>query len=135
MIIHLHIIGITMILLAIIHAVFPRYFHWKKQLHHLSLINRQLMYVHTFFIALFVFFIGLLCLTSSFDLLTTTLGKKLCLGLSLFWFIRLYFQFFVYSPLLWKRKVRETIIHILFVLLWTYFASVFFIAHLNNNPG
>ena len=83
--IHLKVIGILFILLSFIHFIFPSYFKWKEELVHLSLINRQLMYVHTFFIALVVFMIGLLCLTSSKDLMTTTLGRKIALGLTIFW--------------------------------------------------
>ena len=98
----------------------------------LSLINRQMMYVHTFFIALIVFLMGLLCLTSSTELLETNLGKKLSLGLFMFWATRLYIQFFVYSSILWRGKKIETIIHILFSFLWTYFITVFFIAYWQN---
>ena len=55
----LKIIGVLLIALALLHAFFPRYFQWKKELSGLKLINRQMMYVHTFFIALAVFLMGL----------------------------------------------------------------------------
>jgi len=71
---HLKIIGSLLILLATLHLAFPKYFNWKQELSSLSLFNRQLMYVHTFFIAFVVLLMGLLCLTSSTDLVTTTLG-------------------------------------------------------------
>ena len=56
----LKLIGITMIVLGMVHAVFPRYFDWRNELSSLNLINRQLMYVHTFFIALVVVMMGAL---------------------------------------------------------------------------
>lgn len=122
---HLEIIGIILILLAAIHIAFPQYFNWKKELGSLRLINRQMMYVHTFFIAFTVFLMGLLCLTSAPELTLTPLGKKISLGLSLFWLTRLLFQFFGYSSLLWKGKNIETIVHITFTCLWIYFSIVF----------
>jgi len=122
---HLEIIGIILILLAAIHIAFPQYFNWKKELGSLRLINRQMMYVHTFFIAFTVFLMGLLCLTSATELTFTPLGKKISLGLSLFWVTRLLFQFFGYSSLLWKGKNFETIVHITFTCLWIYFSIVF----------
>lgn len=125
MTIHLHIIGTLLILLALIHIIFPKYFNWNKELSRVSLINRQMMTVHTFFVALIVFLMGLLCITSSTELIETNLGKKIAFGLSLFWVIRLFFQFFVYSKKLWKGKKFETTIHILFSMLWIYFSSVF----------
>jgi hypothetical protein len=97
----------------------------------LSLINRQLMGVHTFFIALVVLLIGVLCLSSAHELIDTALGKKLSLGLGLFWTIRLAIQFFGYSPVLWKGKTFETTMHILFSVLWVYLSSIFLFVYFN----
>jgi len=123
--IHFKIIGILLMILALAHIFFPKYFKWKEELKSLSLINRQMMTVHTFFIAFVVFLMGLLCLTSTIDLTQTNLGKTISLGFGIFWATRLFFQFFVYSPKLWKGKTFETIIHILFSLLWIYLSGVF----------
>src|ERR1700733_6501317 len=112
---HLIIIGILLIALALLHIIFPKYFNWEEELSSLSLINRQMMTVHTFFISLVVFLMGLLCLTSSNELIGTNLGKKISLGLGIFWITRLFIQFFVYSTKLWKGKTFETTVHILFI--------------------
>ena len=130
--IHIQIIGTLLIVLSLIHVIFPRYFNWKSELQHLSLINRQMMTVHTFFIALTVFLIGLLCVTSASELIVTSLGKKISLGLAVFWTIRLFTQIFIYSPKLWKGKTFETIIHIIFSLFWTYLSVVFFTIYYTN---
>lgn len=124
------IIGGLFILLALLHFFFPEYFNWKKELGSLSLINRQMMYVHMFFIAFGVFLLGLLCLTSSDALLNTTFGRRVSLGLAVFWTVRLYVQLFVYSTKLWKGKALETIIHILFSLFWAYVSTIFILAYL-----
>lgn len=129
---HLKIIGYISIGLALAHVVFPRYFQWEKDLQGVSLINRQLMFVHTFFIAFVVFLMGIFCLWSSKDLIETRLGNQIVFGLFLFWGVRLYFQFFVYSPKLWRGKIFETIVHIVFSLIWTYFVVVFFIIYINK---
>ena len=118
--IHYKIIGILLIALALIHIFFPKYFNWNEELKSLSLINRHMMTVHTFFIALTVFLMGVLCFTSSSELVETNLGKKISLGLGIFWTFRLFIQFFGYSNDLWKGKKFETLIHIVFSLLWTF---------------
>lgn len=123
--IHLIIVGIIFILLAFIHIVFPKYFEWEKEFRSLSLANRQIMKIHTVFIALTVFLMGLLCLTSANDLMETSLGKKIILGLAIFWTTRLVFQFFGYSSKLWKGKIFETSVHIIFSFLWIYISFVF----------
>ena len=124
---HLKIIGFLLIALSLVHVIFPSYFKWKKELSSLSLINRQMMWVHTFFIALVVFLMGLICLTSSNEIIGTTLGKRLSLGFCIFWTIRLLIQFFGYSSKLWKGKKIETAVHILFSMLWVYLSIVFFL--------
>lgn len=127
---HLKIIGVLLMLLALLHVIFPKYFKWKDELSLVSHINRQMMYVHAFFIALIVFLIGMLCMTSATELTTTKFGKRISLGLGIFWATRLFFQFFVYSQLLWKGKKFETTVHILFSLLWTYLSAVFCLTYL-----
>lgn len=122
---HFEIIGILLMMLAFIHIIFPKYFKWKEDLKSLSLINRQMMTIHTFFIALTVFLMGLLCFSSANELENTRLGKSICLGLGIFWLIRLFIQFFGYSKELWQGKVFETTVHVLFSLLWTYLSVVF----------
>ena len=126
---HLHITGVLLAILAMIHFFFPRYFNWKQQLGLISTINRQMMYVHTFFIFLVILGMGLLCLTSANELLTTKLGRRVCLGIGVFWTARLFIQFFGYSSELWRGKRFETAIHILFSIFWIYFSTVFILAY------
>jgi hypothetical protein len=129
--IHFKITGVLLIALALFHIVFPKYFNWDKELKSLSLINRQMMVVHSFFIALTVFLMGLLCLTSSRELIETKLGKKISLGLAIFWTVRLVIQFFGYSNDLWKGKKFETFMHIIFSFLWTYLSIIFLKTYFN----
>jgi hypothetical protein len=119
------IIGFVLILLAFVHSIFPKYFNWVNELRKVSLINKQMMYVHTFFIALILFLMGILCLTSSVDLIETKLGQRVSLGLGIFWIARLFVQFFGYSSNLWKGKKPETTVHVVFLLLWMYLATLF----------
>jgi len=123
--IHYKIIGVLLIALALVHVIFPKYFNWKEELKSISPINRQMMIVHTFFIALVVFLMGLLCLTSTTELIETKLGKTISLGLGIFWTIRLFIQFFGYSTELWKGKTFETVVHIFFSFLWAYLSVIF----------
>ena len=129
---HLKIIGLLLIGLAIVHVIFPAYFNWKKELKSLSLINIQMMYVHTFFVAFVVFLMGLLCFFCAYDIINTRLGRQLALGLFIFWGLRLLFQFFVYSPKLWRSKRFETIMHIVFSILWIYLTTIFLLIYLRK---
>jgi hypothetical protein len=126
---HLEVIGVLLIALALVHVGFPRYFNWEGELKPLSLINRQMVYVHTLFVALVVFLMGALCLTSAPELISSSLGKKVSLGLGLFWLARLLVQFFGYSAELWRGKRFETSVHVIFILLWSYLSAVFLLVY------
>ena len=122
---NLKIIGVLQIGLALLHAFFPRYFRWKEELSGLSLVSRQMMYVHTLFIGLMVLLMGVLCVTSTTELVSTKLGNRVCLGLALFWITRLMIQFFGYSSELWRGKSFETAIHVTFSVLWVYLTATY----------
>jgi hypothetical protein len=122
---NLKIAGVFLMAVALMHVVFPKRFNWEVELSSLSLMNKQMMQVHTFFVAFTVFLMGLFCLTSASDLVKTPLGNKLALGLGIFWAVRLFIQFFIYSSELWKGKTFETLMHIVFSLLWAYLSIVF----------
>lgn len=129
--VHLKIIGYLLMLLALIHVVFPKYFNWKNELKGLSLMNRQMMMVHTFFIALTVFLMGSILVLESKELIETNLGRKIILGFAIFWSIRLFMQLFVYSPKLWRGKKVETVIHVFFTCFWIYISIVTWSIYIN----
>lgn len=124
----IQITGILFILLALIHVIFPRYFKWKEELAGLSLINKQMMEVHTFFIALVVLLMGGLCVFFPLELQETTIGKAISAGLCIFWGLRLLIQIWWYSPQLWKGKLFESAIHVLFTIFWIWCTLLFFFA-------
>lgn len=128
--IQIKITGILLMLLALGHIVFPKYFNWKEDLKLLSLINRQMMIVHTFFVAFMVFLMGMLCWVAAEELINTKLGKLISLGFAIFWTARLVIQFFGYSSELWKGKTFETVVHILFSGLWIYLSGLFWLNYL-----
>lgn len=129
--VHLRVIGVLLCLLSLIHIGFAKRFNWGEELKPLSLINKQMMEVHTFFVALTVMLIGLLCWFYADNLVNSAFGRVIAMGLGIFWGIRLLFQFFVYSPKLWRGKPFETTMHIIFSLLWIYLTFVFVTVGLN----
>ncbi|WP_257670510.1 hypothetical protein [Parapedobacter tibetensis] len=93
---------------------------------------KTMMLVHVFFIALTVFMMDLLCVVHTEDLITTSMGKAISLGLGIFWIIRLLIQFFGYASELWRGKAFETTVHVVFSLLWIYFSAVFLLVAISR---
>ena len=132
LVLQLELAGWLLVGLALVHAIFPRYFDWRNELRPLSLINRQMVQVHTFFIALTVGLMGVLCLVATEDLVTTPLGRLICLGLGIFWLVRLVVQLLWYSPALWRGKPFETVVHVVFIGLWSYLGGLFCFIYFTN---
>lgn len=129
---HIKIVGSFLIALSLMHIIIPKYFKWEKELASLSLITKQIFYVHTFFIAFTVLLMGLLCIKYSHELVYDPFGRVISLGLFGFWLTRLIFQFLVYSPNVWRGKRFETVMHVVFAITWTYFTGVFLFSYLNQ---
>ena len=130
--IHLKVVGSLLILLSLMHIIIPKYFKWERELTSVSLITKQILYVHTFFIAFIVLLMGLLCLNYSHQLVYDAFGRIISLGLFGFWLTRLIFQFLVYSPKVWRGKRFETVMHVVFAATWLYFSAVFLLTYLEG---
>ncbi len=111
--------GLALLGLTLLHLVFPRRFQWKTDLAQLTLLNRQIFYVHTLFLCLVLIWMGLLAVLDPGALLTPSpLARWVNAGTAGFWLARLVIQFFGYSAELWRGKRLETFVHYAFSLLW-----------------
>ncbi len=127
--IHLQIVGCLLVLLGLSHAFMNRYFGWRKELAGISLLTRQIFYVHTFFIALGVILGGAVSLALPAELLSPApLNRAILAGMAFFWLCRLLTQFFVYDGALWRGNPARTGIHIAFSLLWSYVTVTYSLA-------
>jgi hypothetical protein len=55
----------------------------------------------------------------------TPAGSWMAWSFSAFWALRLYCQWFVYSPALWRGRRLETAVHAAFTVIWTLLAALF----------
>jgi len=92
----------------------------------LSAINRQIFHTHTFFICLVLAMMGTLCVFYTPLLIAPSpLARVVLCGLTLFWAVRLVFQWFVYEWSHWLGRRLYTFIHITFTLVWTYYTATY----------
>jgi hypothetical protein len=122
----LRLAGAGLLLLALLHAFFPRRFRWREGLAGLSLLDRQLFHVHTLFVAVTVAFFGVLSIVAADALAAggTLLGVLLG-GFAAFWLLRLAVQLFVFDRALWRGDRLRTALHVLATLLWAYLAALY----------
>jgi hypothetical protein len=125
----LEIVGTLQLALSLAHLGFARHFAWREELQRVSLLTRQVFWVHTGFLMLVLAGFGSLSLFYADDLLTRSpLARAVLGGQSVFWGVRWYCQFFVYRPELWRGNRLNTFAHIFFAGLWTIFTATYLIA-------
>jgi hypothetical protein len=122
----LQLAGVGLILLAGLHLTFARRFNWREELARLSLLNRQIFLVHTFFVCLVLTLMGALSAFGSALLLAgTPLARLILGGFAVFFGARLACQWFVYDTALWRGHRFNTAMHILFSVLWLYLTGLY----------
>jgi hypothetical protein len=123
---HLQIVGVLLLTLGSGHFFFGRYFGWNEELASLSLLTRQVFFVHSFFIALILALLGICSVFYADTLLTpNALSPVLLAGIVVFWVSRLLVQLFVYDSRIWRGRRFYTAMHIVFSLMWTYFVATY----------
>ena len=117
--------GALIVAVALMHFAFPRRFDWHRELARLSLLNRQIFWVHTLFVVLVLALQGALLLAMPDALLgDTPLARAIWIGLLVFWGVRLYAQWFIYDPALWRGQRLETCMHCAFTAVWAFLTAV-----------
>lgn len=123
---HLKIVGGMMLALAVAHLYFPKRFGWRAELADVSLLTRQIFYVHCFFICLVLVMFGILSsIYTGLLIQPSPLARIILVALTVFWGARLLIQLFVYDVKLWKGNRFNTVMHVLFTLMWSYYVSVY----------
>lgn len=99
----LRLAGLSILLLALLHAVFWWSLNWRTEVERLSPLNARVFAVHTFFVALVLFGLGLLSLLRPDLLLARSeLARLMLVAVVVFWFARLLMQ-----PLVFDGVMRE----------------------------
>lgn len=123
---HIQVAGLLTIGVALAHGFFPKHFGWRDDVGKLTLINREIFYVHFGFVVLVLMMLGTLSLGWSAELASGSgLARPLLAGMALFWAARLAVQFLGYSPELWRGVPARTAIHALLTIVWSYLAATY----------
>ena len=116
--------GIFYLILAIFHLFYPRLFRWKSNLEGLEVKRRyvikQNLYVSNASMFVLWLFFSFLSLFYARELLLTSIGKGILIGIVVFWIIRI----FVIQPIYIGIKTKESIIRVLFFIVGAAFYLV-----------
>jgi hypothetical protein len=130
---HLRAVGLLMALLVVVNLLVPARLGWRDEFARLSLVNRQIVQVHSLFIVLIVaLFAGLLLTAADALLEPTRLSRIVLAGLTIFWATRMLVQWFFYSPRIWRGDRFRTVMHCVFSGAWVYVTMTFAAALWSN---
>ena len=124
--VHLHIVGALLMVLGLSHFFFNRYFGWGRELQSVSLLTRQIFFVHTFFIGLGVMMAGVGSFFYASALLRpSAMTRALLAAMVVFWLCRLLAQFFAYDAAIWRGDRFRTWMHVMFGTFWAYVTATY----------
>ncbi|MGN6727315.1 MAG: hypothetical protein ACTHLZ_15450 [Tepidisphaeraceae bacterium] len=121
--------GIMLMLVPLNLFDVPRRFAWNEEMERLSLLNRQIFWVHAWYLCLVLGMLGLLALLLARPLLEPTpLARAITGGLTIFWLLRLVLQWFYYSPQIRRGNQFYTAVHYVFTVMWLLLTAIFALA-------
>lgn len=124
--INLKIVGVLMFIMVLVNFETIRRFAWRRELQQVSLLTRQVFFVHMGFIILLLAMFGVLSLCYPQALITPSeTARLLAGGLAFFWTARLVVQWVVYDRKLWLGQRFNTCVHLVFTGVWAYFAGTY----------
>jgi hypothetical protein len=123
----LHIAAAAQLSVAMLNLFLVRIMKWEKAVARMPQLVREVFQVHAWFISITLVIFGVVTLRFAGELAagTNDLGRWLAAGIGLFWLVRWVMQFFFYSSSHWKGKRAETIVHIVLILLYGFFAGAY----------
>ncbi len=127
--VHLRAAGALLVVLAACHVALPFGLTWPEDPEDKSLLARQLLVVHTYYLGLIYGLLGAACWILADDLAlvapvepTTT---ALLIGAVVVWGVRLVVEVGVIDPVLWNGRASTKVGHYALIVLWSYLVVVF----------
>src|SRR5690349_13792814 len=112
----------------------PRVLNWKENLGSLQPLLKQMFWTYAAYILVINFSFGVISLIATEELLNKSiLAKSITFFISIYWFARILIQFFYFDRSGAPKGFVYTIGEISLILLFGFFAIVYFIAFLHNN--
>ena len=125
LVLHLRLVGLVLVALGAVHVALPRALDWSRDLAPLSPLNRQVSYVHTFFVGLTCVLWGMLPLTAGDALVEPhPVTRVLLVGAVVFWGARLAVQVGLFNPAHARSSRPWLAASVAGTALWAYLTGV-----------
>ncbi len=117
--------AVLQIAVAVLGTQLVRILDWRASLDAMPLLIRQVFLVHSAFISitlvLFAVWTGLIVFDQARPAAPDALARAVLLGIAVFWGVRAVIQVAYYSPAHWRGQRGRTIIHAVFLVMYSGF--------------
>jgi hypothetical protein len=122
----LRLVGASLVVLALAHALLWRALGWGREIERLSPLSARVFAMHTFFIAFVLFALGALSLAKPELLLAPgDLPRLILCGVVVFWIARLAVQPLVFDRVMRVGWTRSLFVRIGASVLWAAYAAIY----------
>lgn len=128
--------GLGQIAVALLNLRLVSLLGWKPELQRMSLLLREVFYIHMWFIAITLGIFGGLTLAFAPQLVEgNALGAALAAAIGAFWLVRTVLQVTWYSASHWRGRPGRTVIHFTLLVVYGAMALTYFAAAWHNAGG
>lgn len=123
----LQLVAAIQLMIAIMNLFLFRMMKWQPELGQLSLLVREVVQVHSWFISIILGFFAILTLRFQNDMATLShpFFAWFAAGIGIFWLFRTFLQLFYYSPSHWRGRPVRTLIHIACLAVYGGMSAVY----------
>ena len=122
--------AVGQLVLACLNLRLDKLLHWESELAGMSLLLREVFFVHKWFISIILAIFGVITLRFADDLSVglNPMGHWFAVGIGLFWGIRTIIQWLYYSRSHWVGDKGKTIVHWILTICYGGAAATYLIA-------
>jgi len=122
--------GAGQIGIAVINLFLVRLMRWEEDLARMSLLVREVFWIHGWFISAMLTLFGILTLRFAAEMSAgeNPVLQWLAGAIGIFWALRAVLQVTHYSPSHWRGQPGRTLIHILILIIYPGFALAYGLA-------
>lgn len=124
--------AVGQLVLTLLNLRLDKLLHWGSELKNLSLLLREVFYVHKWFISITMAIFGVVTLKFAGEMSegVIPMGRWLAVGIGLFWAIRTVIQWAYYSKSHWIGKAGPTAVHWILTICYGGCAATYLYAGL-----
>jgi hypothetical protein len=122
----LHFFALVQAVIGVLVFLLPKALGWQPALAAMPRLMREIYHVHAFYLSFTLWiFAGFTVAFGDQMVAGDAAMGALAFWIGVFWAVRVAIQLFYYSPRHWRGKPRETVVHLVFLVVYALMSSAY----------